>query len=107
MQKEIIFYQTAKGKNIVKNWLQKLDIITQARIISRFKIIENGNFGDFKKIKGESNLYEFRFKFGSGYRIYFSQEGSKIIILLNGGDKSSQNKDIKKASEYLEDYNNS
>ncbi|MDD3436023.1 MAG: type II toxin-antitoxin system RelE/ParE family toxin [Candidatus Gastranaerophilales bacterium] len=63
--------------------------------------IEVGHYGDFKRLKNSIN--ELRFFTGSGYRIYFAEENEKIIILLNGGDKSTQEKDIKKATEY---YNN-
>jgi putative addiction module killer protein len=49
-------------------------------------------------------VYEFRVDYGSGYRIYFGQVGKLIIILLSGGDKSTQDKDIAKAKEYWKDY---
>lgn len=64
--------------------------------------LEQGNFGDFKKIDDE--ISEIRFLFGSGYRIYFTQINNTIVLLINGGDKSSQAKDIKKAKELLNQW---
>ncbi len=61
-----------------------------------------GNYGDFKKI--DSELSEFRLKFGAGYRLYFSEINNVIILLISGGDKSTQVKDIKKAKEYLQQW---
>jgi putative addiction module killer protein len=58
-----------------------------------------GYYGDYKQLK--KGLYELRLCFGSGYRIYFTEEMGKIIILLLGGDKTTQARDIKKAEKYL------
>ncbi|MGC1854927.1 MAG: hypothetical protein WA659_06105 [Candidatus Aquirickettsiella sp.] len=49
-------------------------------------------------------MFELRLTFGSGYRIYFYEEDSKIILFLSGGNKSTQKKDIKKVISYLNDY---
>lgn len=87
-------------------WLRQLDKKVVARIearISRFKL---GNFGDHKKIKSAPGLWEARFTFGKGYRLYFGKEAGRIVLLLAGGDKSSQEKDIKVAHGYLEDWRN-
>jgi len=59
--------------------------------------MEKGNLGDVKSI--EKNLFEVRLFFGSGYRLYYTLEGQTIILLLCGGDKSSQSKDIEKAQK--------
>lgn len=61
-----------------------------------------GNLGEYK-ILGD-NLGELKFKFGSGYRVYFAEFDGEIILLLCGGDKATQKKDIKLANEYLADY---
>ena len=77
-------------------WFRKLkDIQVKARILARIKKIELGNLGDYKSLRG--GLFEIRFTFGSGYRVYFMKKKSRIILLLLGGDKSSQVKDIEKA----------
>ena len=66
------------------------------------RIKETRNFGDYKSL--QEDVFELRFHFGSGYRIYFGRDGEKIIILLCGGDKSSQNRDIKKAISLWQEY---
>ena len=66
--------------------------------------LELGNYGDCKALKG--GISELGFKFGSGYRVYFAEDGDKIVILISGGDKSTQTKDIKKAIEYWQEYKN-
>ena len=62
----------------------------------------NGYYGDYKSVG--DGVFELRFFFGPGYRIYFAEEDDTIVILLCGGDKSTQAKDIEKAKEYLKDY---
>jgi putative addiction module killer protein len=61
-----------------------------------------GHFGDCKPVG--AGVFEIRYHFGSGYRVYFSFAGSKLIILLCGGDKDSQQKDIRTAQNYWQDY---
>ena len=65
------------------------------------RIEEFGNLGDFKYVGGD--LFELRFNFGSGYRVYFSFISEKEIIIFYGGDKSSQKSDIKKAKKFLQE----
>lgn len=105
-EKELIYYQTEKGKEPFRDWLKSLkDKVTQARIERRLERISSGNYGDHKTV-GEG-VIELRLFFGAGYRVYFAEEGNTIILLLNGGDKSSksqQNKDIQTAQTYLADY---
>ena len=82
--------------NIFDSWLNKLkDKTAVNRIMARLYRIEHGNFGDVKSVG--QNLFELRFFFGSGYRIYYTIQGEKIVLLLCGGDKSSQKQDIAKA----------
>ena len=62
----------------------------------------DGNLGDTKNLGDD--LYELRLFFGSGYRIYYTIENDVLVILLSGGDKSTQTEDIKKAKLYLKNY---
>jgi putative addiction module killer protein len=77
-------------------WIDGLqDIRARARILVRIERLATGNPGDVKPV-GEG-VSELRINYGSGYRVYFRKIGQKVIILLAGGDKSSQSKDIKTA----------
>jgi len=69
------------------------------KILSRLARVENGNFGDYKQLS--SNLFELRFFFGSGFRIYYTIRHKQVVLLLVGGDKSSQCKDIEKANQII------
>lgn len=83
-------------------WFNQLDINTQVRIDARLDRISLGNFGDYKII--EEGIFELRFHFGAGYRIYYGLDGKNIVILLIGGSKKRQNKDIKIAIRYWQEY---
>ena len=100
--KEVIIYQTESGKEPYTEWFEKLDLKTQARIIARLERVKLGFYGDYKNLKDGVN--ELRFITHSGYRIYFGEDGNTIVVLLIGGDKSTQNKDIQKAKGYWADY---
>ena len=75
------------------------DKTIKARITERLNRLLSGNFGEYKEIDYEIN--ELKLRFGAGYRIYYSEIDNVIVLLLCGGDKSTQSKDIKKAKEYL------
>lgn len=78
------------------------DKATTARIRARIDRVEAGNFGDTNPVG--SGVSELRLPFGKGYRVYFGQDGVKLVVLLVGGDKATQEKDIKKAQDYWADY---
>ena len=79
-------------------WFEKLkDRTARAKIAIRIRRISLGNFGDVKPV-GEG-ISELRLNYGPGYRVYFAQRGSQLIVLLAGGDKTTQSADIKKAKK--------
>jgi putative addiction module killer protein len=101
--REIKAYTTKDGKVPFDEWLYSLKSSqTIARILLRFDRVQQGNLGDYKVIDAE--VCELRLDFGAGYRVYFGQEDNVMIILLCGGDKSSQKQDIKTAKKYWSDY---
>jgi len=79
-------------------WFEKLkDRTARAKIAIRIRRISLGNFGDVKPV-GEG-ISELRLNYGPGYRVYFTQKSNRLIILLAGGDKTTQSADIKKAKK--------
>lgn len=84
--------------NGFRNWIAQHK--TSCSRVLRFARIENGNFGDYKIIK--NNLFELRFFFDGGIRIYYTIRDDRVVLLLSGGNKSSQTKDIEKAGIILE-----
>jgi putative addiction module killer protein len=77
-------------------WLNDLnDVSATARIVARIRRFELGNPGDVKSVGG--GVSEMRIDYGPGYRLYFTRRGKTVVILLCGGDKRSQSKDIKAA----------
>ena len=89
---------------VFDRWLLRLkDKGAVARILSRIYRMEFGNFGDVKPV-GE-NLFEARLFFGPGYRLYYTFKGQTLVLLLCGGDKSTQAKDIARAEKLKEQKN--
>lgn len=101
---EIKEYLTKSGINPYRKWFNRLrDFKTKARIETRLTRMALGNLGDYKSVG--DGVFELRFMFGSGYRIYFGLDGESVVLLLIGGDKDSQHNDIKNAQKYWSDYN--
>lgn len=103
MNREVLRYQTIEGEQPFTEWLLSLkDKNIRAALRTRLDRLSGGNFGDYKRV-GEG-VFELRIHFGPGYRVYFGLDGEKIVILLCGGDKSSQVSDIHRAQMYWADY---
>ncbi len=87
-----------KKTDVYAQWLDNLrDIRARARVLARVERLAAGNPGEVKSV-GEG-VSEMRIDYGPGYRVYFTRSGNEIVILLAGGDKSTQNADIKTAQE--------
>ena len=95
-------YVTKDGRCPFRIWLDRLDLPVKARIQARVLRFETGNLGDHKSVGG--GVWEARLMWGPGYRIYFGKDGNSIIVLLTGGEKSSQARDISSAKIYWRDY---
>lgn len=102
---EIRHYQSAEGEQPFTDWLHDLkDQQARARIRVRLDRLALGNFGDCEPVGG--GVIELRIDWGPGYRVYCARLGQMIVLLLCGGDKRTQKKDIKRAKDYFEDFKN-
>jgi len=100
---ELLRYQHASGQVPFTEWLNGLrNKVAQARIRIRLRQVEAGNFGDSEPV-GEG-VIELRIHIGAGYRVYCARHGKAVVLLLCGGDKSSQAADIKHAKEYWTEW---
>ncbi len=86
-----------------QTWVSSLkDREGRARITDRIKRLASGNFGDTRSVG--DGVQELRMHFGPGYRVYFLRQGETIVVLLSGGGKSTQARDIKRAKELAQDW---
>jgi len=99
---QIKLYLTVEGKCPYRKWLDGLDKKIRARVQARVFRFEMGNLGDSKHL--EAGVFEARFTIGPGYRLYFGLEEKTVVVLLTGGDKSTQKADIEKAIRFWKDY---
>lgn len=91
------------GTSPIEDWIKSIrDTQTRQRIQARLDRIERGNLGEYRNV-GEG-VSEFKMDFGAGYRVYFARTGATLIVLLVGGDKSTQDTDIKTARQLWKDY---
>ena len=99
----LIDYMTAEGRKPYPEWLRSLrDRQSANKVRSHVERMRLGNFGDHKSV-GEG-VCERRIHIGPGFRVYYLHDGAEIVILLCGGDKGSQTRDIEKAKIYAADY---
>lgn len=96
-------YVTANGKDVFGEWLAMLnDARAQAKILIRIDRMVAGNFSDCKPLT--DGLWELRIDWGPGYRVYYAMIGLRRVLLLGGGDKRKQMRDIERAVACLKDY---
>ena len=101
--REVQNYLKGDGTSPFEGWLDSLqDTKTVSKIKKRLRRVELGNLGDYRSVGG--GVFELRIDWGPGYRVYFGQIGLTIVLLLCGGDKSTQDRDILKAKEYWAEY---
>lgn len=92
---------TVLQTEVFQDWLDALkDVRGRVRIAAQLRRIEAGNLGDWKTVGG--GVSEMRVDFGPGYRLYFTRRQNIIIVMLAGGDKSTQARDIKRAQALLQ-----
>ena len=101
--KRVIVYADQEGNEPFTDWLYGLkDSMGRKRVLIRIARLEQGNYGDCEPVG--DGISELRMFFGSGYRVYFGEDADNIVVLLCGGDKGSQKKDIKQAKAYWREY---
>lgn len=100
--KTLIIYADEYGNEPYVDWIDKLrDKMARKRIQSRLRRLEAGLYGDCEPVGG--GVFELRLFFGPGYRVYFGKDGDNIVVLLCGGDKSTQQQDIEAAKIYWQE----
>ena len=101
--RELRLYRTSAGRAPFSEWYGTIqDRSVRHRIQKRLDRLEDGNFGDCRPVG--DGVFELRFHFGPGYRIYFGEVDNTIVLLLCAGDKSSQARDIRRAKDYWSQY---
>lgn len=100
---QLEFYQRENGDVPFRDWLNGLrDLQGVARIRARLTRVRAGNFGQVRALG--DGVAELKIDHGPGYRVYYGMAGKTIVLLLIGGDKSTQKRDIKTAKDYWRDY---
>ncbi len=102
-QERKILHYTLAGKDLYAEWLDGLrDISGRTMVVRRVERVEDGNFGDHSPVG--DGVWELRIDFGPGYRVYYGEDGPVIVMLICGGDKKSQRKDIRLARRLWQNY---
>jgi putative addiction module killer protein len=99
---EIRYYVASGGQQPLAEWFADLEPVTRAKVARAIARMEQGNLSNVKSV-GEGVL-EYRIDFGPGYRVYFGRDGETLVILLTGGTKKRQQRDIEAAIAYWQDY---
>ncbi|MGK0290901.1 MAG: putative addiction module killer protein [bacterium] len=105
MSKVIKYFKKKNGKEPFIEWLDSLDSKNRYRIITRIERLEVGNAGTNRHLDG--GLFELKIDIGPGYRVYYGEVNNEIVLLISGGEKNSQEKDIKKARSYWDTFKQS
>jgi putative addiction module killer protein len=101
--REVRLYRTPEGRVPYREWIEGIrDFTTQARIERQIDRMRQGNLGDHKPVG--DGVFELRLVWGPGYRVYFAEEGPHLVLLLGGGSKRTQAKDVERAKSYWHAY---
>jgi putative addiction module killer protein len=104
--KEVVAFRARDGQVPFEDWLNDLkDKRAVARVLARLARVRQGNLGDCKPV-GEG-VSELRVDYGPGYRVYFGQKGRTLVVLLCGGDKRTQDRDIRLARQFWREFKES
>jgi putative addiction module killer protein len=100
---EVRRYIDRDGNDVFGQWLGRLrDTRARARIETRINRVRLGNFGDCKPVA--SGVYELRVDYGPGYRVYYAIVGRRVVLLLCAGDKTTQSRDVVRATAFFQDF---
>ena len=100
---QVEFFKDKGGREPAAEWLDSLDKSTRGIALAHIAKLRLGNFGKCRDLK--AGLWELKINFGPGYRLYFYKKESTIVVLLCGGDKGTQDRDIERARRYLSQDN--
>ncbi len=101
--KKVVYYLSENGTSPFRDWLKRLDSMSRAIVVRFIQRVAIG--GSRKSIKAlKDGVFEIKITHGPGYRVYFAEDGNELIILLIGGDKKTQKRDIEKAKQYWRTY---
>lgn len=99
---EVREYLDKEGRSPFARWFDQLNAAAAAKVASALVRMEQGNLSNVKGVG--SGLFEYRIDFGPGYRVYFGKDGEDLVVLLGGGTKKRQQKDIGTAKRLWDDY---
>lgn len=100
---DLRYYTDSEGRSPLTEWLAELrDVRARAQIRARLARVQAGNLGDCKSLR--DGVMELRIDCGPGYRVYLSRQGQVLVLLLCGSDKSGQDRAIRQAIQYLNDW---
>ncbi len=102
---QIVYYIESAGDSPFENWFTRLDRVAKAKITVAIARLEQGNTSNVKSVGG--GVLEYKLAFGPGYRLYFAMDGKSLIVLLTGGTKQRQSRDIATAKAFWEIYKQS
>jgi putative addiction module killer protein len=98
----VLEYLDANGRSPLRRWLDQLDATAAAKVSTALYRLGQGNFSSVEGVTG--GIFEYRIDFGPGYRIYFGKDGPAAVIILGGGTKKRQSRDISVAADAWIDY---